>query len=141
MLRLAPGKAEIIDETPSGRVHLDGRVLISEGAGLTRARRSLSFAGMIAITLVLDGKARLATDPAFVFEGIPEPVHEAVREAVSAAINRYTPKRGDDEKLREAIRRAAYFIFAPAAKAKCAPRCRASHPARTRMFSSGRATR
>ncbi len=107
MLRLAPGKAEIIDETPSGRVHLDGQVLISEGAGISRARRSLSYAGMIAITLVLDSKARLATDPAFVFEGIPEPVHDAVRDAVNAAIKRYNPKRGDDEKLREAVRRAA----------------------------------
>ena len=31
MLRLAPGKAEIIDEVRSGRIHLDGRVLVEEG--------------------------------------------------------------------------------------------------------------
>jgi len=107
MLRLAPGKAQIIDETPSGRVHLDGQVLVSEGAGLSRTRRSLAYAGMIAVTLVLDDKARLAGDPAFFFEGIPEPVHGAVREAVSETIRRYNAKRGDDEKLRENVRRAA----------------------------------
>ena len=107
MLRLAPGRARIIDETPSGRIHLDGQVLISEGAGLTRARRSLAFAGLIAITLVLDGKGRVAGDPAFVLEGIPEPVHEAVREAVDGALKRYNPRRGDEEKLRETVRRAA----------------------------------
>ena len=35
-----------------------------------------AFAGMIAITLVLDGKGRVAADPAIIIEGIPEPVHE-----------------------------------------------------------------
>ncbi len=56
MLRLAPGPATIIDEVPSGRIHLDGKILIEEGAGLARARRALGNAGMIAITLVLDSK-------------------------------------------------------------------------------------
>ncbi len=107
MLRLAPGRARIIDETPSGRIHLDGQVLISEGAGLTRMRRALSFAGMIAITLVLDGKGRVVADPAIVLEGIPEPVHDAVREAVEGAVKRYDPRRGAEEKLRETVRRAA----------------------------------
>jgi ribonuclease J len=107
MLRLAPGKAQVIDETPAGRVHLDGQVLVSEGAGLSRARRSLSYAGVIAITLVLDGKGRVAADPSFVMEGIPEPVHAAVREAVESAIRRHNANRDDEEKLRENVRRAA----------------------------------
>ena len=107
MLRLAPGKAQVIDETPAGRIHLDGQVLVAEGAGLTRARRSLSYAGVIAITLVLDGKGRVAADPAFVMEGIPEPVHAAVRDAVDGAIRRHNPKNDDEEKLRETVRRAA----------------------------------
>ena len=63
MLRLAPGRAEIIDEVPSGRVYLDGRVLIDESAGLAQKRRALAFAGIIAITLVLDSKGRLAGEP------------------------------------------------------------------------------
>ncbi|MGA7674370.1 MAG: ribonuclease J [Rhizomicrobium sp.] len=107
MLRLAPGKAQVIDETPAGRVHLDGQVLVSEGAGLSRARRSLSYAGVIAITLVLDGKGRVAADPSFVMEGIPEPVHAAVREAAESAIRRHNANRDDEEKLRENVRRAA----------------------------------
>jgi ribonuclease J len=107
MLRLAPGKAQVIDETPAGRIHLDGQVLVAEGAGLSRARRSLSHAGVIAVTLVLDGKGRVAADPAFVMEGIPEPVHAAVRDAVEGAIRRHNPKNDDEEKLRETVRRAA----------------------------------
>src|SRR5208282_5893896 len=54
MLRLAPGRAEIVDETPAGRVHLDGKVLVEEGLGHARERRALSFAGVIAVTIVLD---------------------------------------------------------------------------------------
>ncbi len=105
MLRLAPGRAEVIDEVPSGRVYLDGDVLVLEGAGLSRKRRALAFAGLIAITVAIDGKGRVAGEPSFILEGIPEPVHAAVREAVEAAVGRH--KRGDEEKLRETIRRAA----------------------------------
>ena len=107
LLRLAPGKAQVIDETPSGRIHLDGDVLVAEGLGLARARRSLGYAGMIAITLVLDDKGRLAGDPAIVLEGIPEPVHEAVRDAVEGMVKRHNPKKDDERKLRESVRRAA----------------------------------
>ncbi len=105
MLRLAPGKAMIVDEVPSGRVHLDGKVLIDEGAGLARGRRALGYAGIIAITLVLDGKGRVATDPSIIIDGIPEPVHAAVRGAVAEALKRH--KKGDEETLKENVRRAA----------------------------------
>jgi ribonuclease J len=107
LIRLAPGRAGVIDEVPSGRVHMDGRILIEEGAGLARHRRSLAFAGMIAITLVLDGRGRLAADPAVVIEGIPEPVHAAIRGALDAPLKRHNPKRDDERDLKEAVRRAA----------------------------------
>jgi ribonuclease J len=107
LIRLAPGRAGVIDEVPSGRVHMDGRVLIDEGAGLARHRRSLAFAGMIAITLVLDSRGRLAADPAIIIEGIPEPVHAAIRGAMDAPLKRHNPKRDDERDLKEAVRRAA----------------------------------
>jgi ribonuclease J len=104
MVRLAPGRAEIVDETPSGRLHLDGRMLVHEDDGFARARRSLSYAGFIGVTLVLDRKGRLAADPALHIEGIPEPVLEPVREAVARAAN---GKRARDEDLQETVRLAA----------------------------------
>ena len=107
LFRLAPGRAEMIDEVPSGRIHLDGRILVEEGAGYAKKRRALSYAGIIAITLVLDGKGRLATEPCIIFDGIPEPVHEAVREATDTAIRAYNPKRVDEADLKEKVRRAA----------------------------------
>jgi ribonuclease J len=105
MLRLAPGRAEIIDEVPSGRIFLDGRVLVEEGAGYARSRRALGFAGIIAITLVVDGKGRLAADPSVIIDGIPEPVHAAIRDAAVCAAKR--SRKGDEDALKENVRRAA----------------------------------
>ncbi len=106
LYRLAPGPAELIDEVPSGRIHMDGRVLVAEGEGLAKARRAMGYAGLIAITLVLDGKGRPAADAAILAEGMPEPVREAVRAVVDEALRRHNPKT-DPEELRETVRRAA----------------------------------
>jgi ribonuclease J len=105
LYRLAPGPAELIDEVPAGRVHLDGRVLVGEGEGLAKARRAMAFAGLVAITLVLDGKGRVAAEPAILIEGIPEPVHEAIRLAVDDVSRR--ARRADPDELAESVRRAA----------------------------------
>jgi ribonuclease J len=107
MLRLAPGRAEIIDEVPSGRVFLDGRIRVHEGNGFARTRRALGFAGLIAITLVLDQRGRLAADPSVLFEGIPDGVHPRVREAVAETTRRYSPRAGKQQDLAENVRRAA----------------------------------
>jgi len=104
MVRLAPHGPEIIDETPAGRLHLDGRVLVHEDDGYARLRRSLGFAGFIGVTLVLDRRGRLAADPVVHLEGIPETVHEPVRDAVARAAN---SKRNRDEDLQETVRIAA----------------------------------
>ncbi|HXJ03008.1 MAG TPA: ribonuclease J [Micropepsaceae bacterium] len=112
MVRLAPGRAEIIDETPSGRLHLDGRVLVHEDEGFARARRALGFAGFIGVTLVLDRKGRVAADPVLHMEGIPDAVLEPVREAVARAANGKRGKSGDlEEVVRIAARRAANDIW------------------------------
>jgi ribonuclease J len=107
LYRLAPGPAELIDEVPSGRIHMDGRVMVPEGEGLAKARRSMSYAGLIAITLVLDGKGRPAADAAILTEGMPQTVESAVRVVVDEALRRHNPKKTDSEELREMVRRAA----------------------------------
>jgi len=107
MLRLAPGRAQIIDEVPAGRVFLDGRVRVHEGEGFARTRRSMGFAGFIAITLVLDQKGRIATDPAIILEGIPATVHTGIRNAIEEATRRYNARRGNEEELKDNVRRAA----------------------------------
>ena len=85
VVKLAPGAPEIIDETPSGRLHLDGNILVHEDEGFARTRRSLGFAGFIGVTLILDRKGRLATDPVLHMEGMPSRVAEGVTAAVARA--------------------------------------------------------
>jgi ribonuclease J len=107
MLRLAPGRAQVIDEVPAGRVYMDGRVMTEADEGLTRHRRAMAFAGFIGITLALDGKGRLAGEPSCFFEGVPQSVQEPVRNAVAETVKRHNPKRAGEEDLKEQVRRAA----------------------------------
>jgi ribonuclease J len=111
MVRLAPGRAEIIDETPAGRMHLDGRIILPEEAGIAKARRALAFAGFIGVTLLLDRRGRSAGDPVFHFEGVPEQVHDGVIEAVETALGK--KQSGDElaESVRRAARRAAQDVW------------------------------
>jgi ribonuclease J len=104
MLRLAPGRAEIFDEAPAGRLHLDGNVLVHEGDGYAKARRSLSYAGFIGVTLIVDRKGRLASDPVIQMEGVPGAIVESVTTAVARATQ---GKRADGEDLKESVRIAA----------------------------------
>jgi len=104
ILKLAPGPAGIIDEAPSGRVHMDGKVPVAEGDGLARARRSLGFAGFAGVTVIVDKKGRAATSPAVQTEGIPETVVAALRDAADESAR--SGRLDDDEEAAERIRRA-----------------------------------
>jgi ribonuclease J len=105
MFRLAPGRPELIDEVPSGRLHMDGRVLVAEGEGLAKDRRALAFAGLLVVVLVFDRKGRIAAPPTVLGEGMPEAVEEAVLKAVEQTLD--GNKRSDPDDLAENVRRAA----------------------------------
>ena len=62
MVRLAPGRAEIIDEVPSGRLYVDGGMLTPENGDALRERRHAAFNGVLIVSVVLDGKGRMAAD-------------------------------------------------------------------------------
>ncbi len=61
MVRLAPGRAEIIDEAPSGRLFVDGGMLVPEASEALRERRHAAHNGMIFVAFALDAKNRLAS--------------------------------------------------------------------------------
>ena len=105
MFRLAPGRPELIDEVPSGRIFMDGRVLVAEGEGLAKDRRAMAFAGLLVVALVVDHKGRIAAPPTVLGEGMPEPVEEAVLKAVEETLDKN--KRSDPDDLAENVRRAA----------------------------------
>ncbi len=104
MFRLAPGKPQLIDEVPAGRIHLDGKVLVAEGEGLAKDRRAMAFAGLIVVSLVMDAKGRVAAPPQVLAEGMPEPVQGAILRAVENVIE--ANRRADPDDLSETIRRA-----------------------------------
>lgn len=109
MLKLAPGEATIIDEVPSGRVLLDGKVPVLEGESPSKARRGMSFAGFAGVTVIVDGKGKPLAEPAVITEGIPETVAAAMRDAAGDAAHtgRLTDDEEAAERLRRAVRRAA----------------------------------
>ena len=61
MVRLAPGLAEIVDEVPSGRLFVDGGILVPEASDALRERRHAAHNGMIFVAFALDAKNRLAS--------------------------------------------------------------------------------
>ncbi|WP_375202434.1 ribonuclease J [Hyphococcus sp.] len=117
LIRIAPDGPERIDEVPAGRIYLDGDVLLPDGAAPLRERRKLSYAGAIAVSLVLDQKGALADD--VIVEGIgvvdddetgPEDAGLAddIEDAVLALPK---TKRRDDEAVMLAVKRAARVYY------------------------------
>jgi ribonuclease J len=113
MVRLMPGPAKIIDEVPVGRLYRDGAILTRADAGQVRDRRKLSFAGSVAVSLVLSDKGVLLAEPEIALTGLPAadnegtPFDDIARDAAIGTIDSLPkPKRKDQALVSEAVRRA-----------------------------------
>ena len=112
MARIAPGPAEVIDDVPAGRLHLDGSVLVRAGEAPLRERRQMSFAGNVVVSLVVDEDGRLIADPEVAALGIPDlednlTIEDTCREAAEDAVTRLRRNAArDDDAVSEAVRRA-----------------------------------
>lgn len=113
MVRLLPGPAAIIDEVPVGRLYRDGMILTREGDGQVRERRKLSFAGSVAVSLVLSDKGALLADPEVAVTGLPAtdtqgtPFSTIARDAAIGTIESIPkPRRKDSALVSEAVRRS-----------------------------------
>jgi ribonuclease J len=65
----------------------------------------MAHAGLLVVSLVLDGKGRVAAPPSVLAEGMPQPVAEAVERAVEEETR--GGGRNDPDELAESVRRAA----------------------------------
>ncbi|MBN9017179.1 MAG: ribonuclease J [Rhizobiales bacterium] len=113
LVRLAPGRAQEIDEVPCDRLYKDGIIIADlEGVGVPE-RRKLSFAGHVAVSVILDGNGSLMVDPEIALTGLPlqgvsgHPFEETVMSAVLGTIESIPrARRRDVELVRDALRRA-----------------------------------
>ncbi|WP_422023304.1 ribonuclease J [Pyruvatibacter mobilis] len=112
MARIAPGPAEVIDDVPAGRLHLDGTVLVRAGEAPLRERRQMSFAGNVVVSLVVEEDGRLIAEPEVAALGIPDlednlTIEDTCREAAEDAVTRLRRNAArDDDAVSEAVRRA-----------------------------------
>ncbi|MGI9464712.1 MAG: ribonuclease J, partial [Aestuariivirgaceae bacterium] len=122
MVQLCPGPAQIIDDVGAGRIHIDGNVLVPSTDGPARARRKLSFAGIVMVSVVLDKKGKIIRKPQLQLDGLPEfdvddeDMHESLTMiAVDALDAMPLARRRDDdavtEMLRGAVRRLASQVW------------------------------
>lgn len=62
MVRLAPGPAAIIDEVPSGRLFVDGGMLVEEAGEALRERKHAASNGVLVVSFALDRRGKIVSD-------------------------------------------------------------------------------
>ena len=104
LVRLAPGAAQIVERVRSGRLILDGDVILPADGETMSERRKLALNGHVTVAAVFSGKNFV--DSAISYRGVPvEGEREAfIDEMREAAEQAATGPARDEEKLREAIR-------------------------------------
>jgi ribonuclease J len=113
MVRLAPGRAEIIDEVPSGRLYVDGGVVTPENGEALRERRHAAHNGMLIVAIAMDARGRIASGPQVRGVGLPSDAEKPLADAlddladlVEDAVKRLNAEeRGDDDAVEGAITR------------------------------------
>jgi ribonuclease J len=110
VLNLAPGRAEVVDSAPVGRLVLDGARLVPMNGGVLAARRRMLFNGVVLGSIAVDNSGRLCGAPKVSAPGLFEPDDpEAARvteEFAAALAELPTTLRRDDQGLTEAARAA-----------------------------------
>jgi ribonuclease J len=109
VIRLAPKGPKKLGEERTGRLILDGDVIIPADGDTINQRRRLSLYGLISVAIALDKNNKLIGDPEFRMHGVPiederEDFLDEATEAAEKAIRAW--KSGDVNKLREDLRLA-----------------------------------
>jgi ribonuclease J len=102
-----------VSEVPTGRLHVDGKIIVPAIGGPARKRRKLSFVGVILASLVINEKGNFVTEPVVVVDGGPaedgegSPFEAFLADSLKIAFNSMPrPRRQNDDVLRETLRNA-----------------------------------
>lgn len=72
MIKIAPKGPEVVDITPSGRLHQDGHAIVSSLDEGLRLRRKMAYAGHVSVSLVVDQRGKIISGPEPRISGFPE---------------------------------------------------------------------
>lgn len=108
VVRLAPGTPKIIGRERTGRLVLDGDVILPADGSTINERRRIALNGVISVAVAVDAGGTLAADPEIRLQGIPvEEDRDAFISETEAAIEGAVLSGApNDDKLREALRLA-----------------------------------
>jgi ribonuclease J len=107
MVRLAPGRAEIIDEVPAGRLFVDAGVMTPENGDALRERRHAAFNGVVAVSVVLDGRNKIVSGPQVRALGLPTdddyPLDEVLNDLAEEAETALGRLKGDERDIDDSV--------------------------------------
>ncbi|MCB8881878.1 ribonuclease J [Acidisoma cellulosilytica] len=108
ILELAPGKPQIIDSAPVGRLAVDGNRLVPMTGGVLAARRRMLFNGVVIGSLVVDEQGRIRGNAQISAPGLfdtEDPERTRMEAEFTAAVaDLPAPLRRDDFALAESAR-------------------------------------
>ncbi|NHO55993.1 MBL fold metallo-hydrolase [Acetobacter lambici] len=110
ILRLSPGKLEVVDTAPTGRLALDGNRLLPMNGGVLAARRKMLFNGIVIGSFAVDDEGFVIGDPKVSAPGLLDPddlESVRVREEFANALDVIPDElRNEDSAFREAAKTA-----------------------------------
>jgi len=113
MVRLAPGKAEIVDNVPAGRLYRDGDIVIAASDRAIPDRRKLAFGGIVSVAIAIEEDGTIAGDPIIDSMGLPEKTRrgeiltDLIADTVGETLDGLPKaKRRDPETVENAVVRA-----------------------------------
>ena len=110
ILSLAPGRAEIIDSAPVGRLAVDGNRLVSLTGAVMTARRRMLFNGVVVGSLAINGSGQVMGAPRVSAPGLFEPddpeTTRVARDFGQGVSDLPQSLRQDDQALAEAAKAA-----------------------------------
>jgi ribonuclease J len=110
ILSMAPGRPEVVDSAPVGRLALDGNRVVPLQGGVMAARRRMLFNGIVVGSLAVDETGRVLGKPKVSAPGLFEPEDaesdRISREFAVAVADLPAPLRRDDAALLDAAKAA-----------------------------------
>ncbi|WP_448952567.1 ribonuclease J [Labrys neptuniae] len=113
IIALKAGDTKVVDEAPTGRLCLDGDILINATEETIPQRRRLSWSGAVSVALALSEKGEIVNEPDVKFSGLPlrssdgRLMDDVIADAALLVIESLPkPKRRDPDAVELAVERA-----------------------------------